>query len=152
MAKRKWNYKMLRHPRTTQERKENINNPFVRGKRRRLPNAWDDIFIRPQKSWKYLGRKHQYREEKHNYEWHEFKYEYHERRLAIQLADFLSRLGCFHEWTGGGIRWYGPAWILKGRCPRCYSKLITDNLSQLYGNWCSNEECSYIQEKTKWLT
>ena len=113
MAKRKWNYSIVRHPRTTQERKNNIQNPFVRAKRRKkLPNSCDDIFIRPQKSWKYLGRKHQYREDKNGYEWHELNYLYHERQMAIDLAEHLSRIGCFHEWTGRGLRWFGPAWRL----------------------------------------
>lgn len=64
MSKR---YRWLRHPRTTQERRLHSDpelRPYIRGKRswKRLPNAWDDIFIpfRENESWKKL-RKTQYR-------------------------------------------------------------------------------------------
>ena len=60
--------KYLRHPKTTQEARENSapeNKNFVRGKRtkRNLPNAWDDIPINnicKRSSWKKL-RKKQYK-------------------------------------------------------------------------------------------
>lgn len=64
--------RILRRPRTTQERKANCTRNFlefygykvkVRAKRNKinLPNAWDDVHIRKQKSWKKLRRK-QYKE------------------------------------------------------------------------------------------
>ena len=153
MARRKKNhYRMFRHPKTTQERKSNIKNPYVRGKRRRLPNAWDDICIRSQKGWKYLGRKNQYREKDLGYSWHEFKYSYNERQIAIDIDNWLNQIQCFHEWTGGGIRWFGPTWFRKGYCPRCYTKLISDEMSESYGNWCPNPDCTFIQEQKKWST
>lgn len=53
-----------RQPRTTQERRRNIRDrEFTRGKRRNIPNAWDDISIRRQKSWK-KKRNTQYRGDK----------------------------------------------------------------------------------------
>lgn len=63
--------KCLRHPKTTQELRENTapeNKKFIRGKRRKrnLPNAWDDIPINgigKKLGWKKL-RKKQYKEKK----------------------------------------------------------------------------------------
>lgn len=57
--------KHYRHPRTTQERRENgkRRNNWGRAKRNQanLVSAWDDIHIRTQKTWK-LKRRHQYRD------------------------------------------------------------------------------------------
>jgi len=49
--------RLFRHIRTTQERRYNLSEEhkdYVRGKRRKLPEAWDDILISSQynKSWK----------------------------------------------------------------------------------------------------
>jgi hypothetical protein len=46
---------MLRHPKTTQERRRvEIDRLYVRPKRHRLPHAWDDLFRRDlnDRSWK----------------------------------------------------------------------------------------------------
>lgn len=64
MAARKQRF--CRHPRTTQESRMSIRDKkYVRAKRRKsnLPNAWDDNFVRREKSWKSrTKRKHQYRD------------------------------------------------------------------------------------------
>lgn len=57
---------MLRHPRTTQERRaacaSEVDGLPVRAKRnhRQLPTAWDDVFLCAPKAWKKL-RRAQYR-------------------------------------------------------------------------------------------
>lgn len=50
----------LRYPKTTQEKKANQEN-WHRGKRsvKRLPDAYDDYFVKIEKCWKY-HRKTQY--------------------------------------------------------------------------------------------
>ena len=111
-AKRKH---FLRHPKTTQEIKANLDkfDPYVRGRRRKLPTAYDDIFPSPERSWKKNGRKTQYRVADHGYDWHEYTCP-HRRLLGghdglmdkIQVK--LDELGCFYEWTGRGIKWFGP--------------------------------------------
>lgn len=110
MAKKRYLSAFLRHPRTTQEIRANLdkNDPLIRGRRRNLPTAWDDLFVRHQKSWKYLRREKQYREDGDDYSWNEFHYEWHERQAAYRIIDRLQKLGCYYEWLGGGIRWYGP--------------------------------------------
>ena len=111
MAARKKGW--LRHPRTTQERRCNQgkNNKLVRSKRRskNLVNTYDDIFVPRVKSWKKL-RKQQYREE-NNYSWHEFSYDIHcswHRTFRNKILKELERLGCYFEYIGYGIRWFGP--------------------------------------------
>ena len=109
----------LRYPRTTQELRANQerNSPYVRGKRRNLPTAWDDQFIHKQKSWKYLGRDHQYRVTGHGYEWHEYKYSWRDRvklMIAFNIMEWLDRIGCFYEKTDDGFKWFGPSWWIRG--------------------------------------
>jgi len=149
MAKKRWFSSCLRHPRTTQEIRANQdrNDPYVRGKRRNLPTAWDDQFVRKQKSWKYLGRDHQYRESGHGYEWHEFQYSWRDperRMIARTIMDWLERFGCFYETTRGGFRWFGPAWWVKGHCRCCYTRLISDIQSEEFGDWCPNPDCCFL--------
>lgn len=113
MAKKKWRGRFMRHPRTQQERRANQerNNPLVRGGRKNLPTSYDDIWVRSQKSWKYLGRKQQYREET-NYGWHTFNYNYFDtesRMVARNIMRKLESLGCFYKHTRTGIEWFGPA-------------------------------------------
>lgn len=43
---------MLRHPRTTQEARAEDEYTRAKRSRRRLPNAYDDIFPSQEKSWK----------------------------------------------------------------------------------------------------
>lgn len=115
MARNRWHGAWLRYPRTTQELRANQdrNDPYIRGRRRNLPTAYDDQFVHKQKSWKYLGRYNQYRtaEEKKNYNWHVYYYEwgdgYFFRRRHIMNE--LDRLGCYYEYFRGGIRWFGPS-------------------------------------------
>lgn len=152
MAKKRrgWRFSsFLRYPRTTQELRANQerNDPYVRGKRRKLPTAWDDQIIRKQKSWKYLGRDHQYREHCHGYEWHEFPYSWRDaerRMIARNIMDWLERIGCFHETTTRGFRWFGPSWWLKGHCRCCYTQLICDTQSKEFGDWCPNPDCCFL--------
>lgn len=112
MAKRKWRGRFMRHPRTQQERRANQdrNDPFVRGSRKNLPTSYDDVWVRSQKSWKYLGRKQQYREEE-GYSWHWFDYSIFDterRMVARNIMEQLTTLGCFREHTRSGIKWFGP--------------------------------------------
>jgi len=115
MAKKKWYYGCLRNPRTTQERRANQerNNPLIRGRRRKLPNAWDDIpRSSDQKSWKVLGRKHQYRDEKKGYSLHEFTYSWcdvESRMITRNIMRHLDQIGCWYEYAFEGIKWFGPA-------------------------------------------
>ena len=146
MAKRRWHLAWLRYPRTTQELRANQdrNDPYVRGKRRNLPTAYDDQFVRKQKSWKYLGRDHQYRTREERYNWHEIRYTWRDvqmRQIAHNIMDKLRAGGFYFKYTRCGIMWYGPAWGYKSICPHCYTELITDALSRDYGDWCPNEEC-----------
>ena len=113
MAKRKYRGRFMRHPRTQQERRANQerNDRLVRSSRKNLPTSYDDIWIRSQKSWKYLGRKQQYREET-NYGWYHYDYSYFDtesRMVARNIMNRLESLGCFYENTRNGIRWFGPA-------------------------------------------
>lgn len=143
MTKMRWG--CLRYPKTTQEIRANLQNPYARAKRRNLPTAYDDQFIRRQKSWKYHGRKHQYRSES-NYEWHEYPYSHHEhdkRMIARSIMDWLDRIGCFHEYTREGFRWFGPSYWVKGHCCHCYTKLISDKQSEEFGDWCPNMDCDH---------
>jgi hypothetical protein len=127
------------------------NDPYVRGKRRNIPTAYDDLIIHKQKSWKYLGRKHQYRDRDSGYEWHEYKYNWRdvqERMISRNLMNWLDKQGCFYEHSGYGgwnklisIKWFGPAWWIKGHCPKCYTRLVCDALSSEFGDWCPNDEC-----------
>lgn len=108
----KWAF--LRHPRTTQERRANQdrNDPYVRGKRRKLPTAWDDQIIRKQKSWKYLSkRRRQWRVGAEHYRWHEFDFSWREPGrwdIARNIMNRLEFLGFFYEPTAEGLRWFGP--------------------------------------------
>lgn len=111
MAKKRYFLTFLRHPRTTQEIRANLDkyDPLIRKRRRKLPTAWDDQYIHPQKSWKYLRRNKQYRENGNGYSWHEVHYKYNERQVTYKIVYLLQKLGCYYEWlNGGGIRWYGP--------------------------------------------
>jgi len=114
MAKKRWFLAWLRYPRTTQELRANQDrsDPYVRGKRRNLPTAYDDQFVRKQKSWKYSRiRRKQYREKDLGYDWHEFDCSWRdpERRIiARNIINRLGSLGCFYEYTHKGIRWFGP--------------------------------------------
>ncbi len=105
----------MRSPRTTQELRFNQdkNDPYVRGKRRNLPTQWDDCIITKQKSWKSLGRDHQYREENENYQWREYHYsdEKHIHQcimIVINIKNHLEKIGCYCEYIDNGIRWFGP--------------------------------------------
>jgi len=144
MARKRWAW--LRHPRTTQELRANQdrNDPLVRGKRRNIPTAWDDNHIRSQKSWKYLGRKHQYRDADERYNWHKIEYHWRDvekRQVAHNILDRVKAGGFYHKYTGYGILWYGPAWGFNSICPLCHTELISDTLSPQYGDWCPNDEC-----------
>lgn len=123
MARFRWYHGWLRYPRTTQEKRANQdkNSPYVRGKRKNLPTAWDDIIVYKQKSWKYLGRKHQYREKKDNYAWREYQYNWNDAESLLIMRNIVShveRLGCYWERCcsetrryGSKIRWYGPPYF-----------------------------------------
>lgn len=126
MAKKRYLTSFVRHPKTQQEIKENLDkfeiplrNEFaamVRGRRRYLPTAWDDQFVKHQKSWKYLRREKQYRNKDNcNYSWHEFRYSYHDenRGTALKITDRLTTLGCYWEYLVGGIKWFGPDLFFK---------------------------------------
>lgn len=146
MAKKRWFSNRLRYPRTRQELRANQdrNDPYVRGKRKNLPTAWDDQFIRKQKSWKHLGRDHQYRDWDHGYEWHVFYYSWRDRQrqmIARNIMDGLEKIGCFYESIRGGFRWFGPGWWIKNHCHHCYTELISDILSEEFGDWCPNPHC-----------
>lgn len=110
----KWLGAWLRYPKTTQELRANQdrNDPYVRRKRRNIPTAWDDQFVRKQKSWKYLSkRKKQYRTEDLGYSWHEFDYSWREPERFMVARNIMRKLefiGCFYEHTREGIRWFGP--------------------------------------------
>lgn len=110
MAKKRYLSAFLRHPRTQQEIKANLDkhDTKVRGRRRNLPTSYDDLFVHHQKSWKYLRRKKQYRKDGDNYSWHEFHYSWHERQATYKIINRLQKLGCYYKWLSGGIRWYGP--------------------------------------------
>jgi hypothetical protein len=113
MARFRWYHDGYRHPRTAQEIRANQkkNSPYVRGKRKNLPTAWDDISIKKQKSWKYLGRKHQYREEKNNYNWREYEYDWRDVESVLvsrNIIFHMEKLGCYWERIRSKIRWYGP--------------------------------------------
>jgi hypothetical protein len=112
MAKRKWRGRFMRHPRTQQERCANQerNDPLVRRSRKNLPTSYDDFWVRSQKSWKWFGRKQQYREEE-NYGWYKFDYTFNSesRMVARNIMNQLEKLGCFYRHTRGGIKWFGPA-------------------------------------------
>ena len=117
MASFKWYHHWLRYPRTTQELRANQekNSPYVRGKRKNLPTAWDDIIVKRQKSWKYLGRKHQYRENKYNYSWREYQYDWRDLESLLTMRNIIShmeKLGCYWEsCRNSKIRWYGPPYF-----------------------------------------
>lgn len=111
MAKR-WRRAFMRHPHTTQELRANQdrNDPYVRKSRHNLPTSYDDGMVQSQKSWKYLGRKQQYREEK-GYGWYKFEYSFHDaerRMIARNIMRRLTDLGCFYKHTRSGIEWFGP--------------------------------------------
>mgnify|MGYP000673914804 CR=1 FL=1 len=109
MAKR-----FIRYPRTRQELRANQdrNDPYVRPARRNLPTAWDDLYVRHEKSWKEKGREKQYRENDCTYGWHEFHYDwFHDiqsRMIARNIMNQLDDLDCFYEDTRYGIKWFGP--------------------------------------------
>jgi hypothetical protein len=113
MAKRRYISGFYRHPKTLQERKANQDkfDTKIRGKRRNLPNSWDDIQVQHQKSWKYLRREKQYRNNDDDYSWHEFQYDYwdgQKRDMMIRIINRLKMIGCYYEYIRGGIRWFGP--------------------------------------------
>lgn len=148
MARKRWADAWLRYPKTQQERRANQDrhDPYVRGKRRHLPTAYDDQFVHKEKNWKYLRRDHQYREQDSGYEWHEFNYSWRdvqERMIARNIMRYMDSIGCFYDHTRTGIRWYGPEYWVKGRCPHCYTQLVSDTLSELLGDWCPNEDCPH---------
>ena len=139
----------IRHPKTKQELRANQdrNNSYVRGKRRNIPTAYDDLPIKKKKSWKNLSRKTQYRENKHGYEWHKYKYSCLDRQkqmVANNIRDWLERLECFYERTSDGLKWFGPHYWIKDHCRYCHTKLISDMLSKEFGDWCPNEDCFHI--------
>lgn len=119
----------LRHPKTRQEIRENLDkhDVKVRAKRRNLPTVYDDIFVKKQKSWKWLKRKNQYRDADCNYAWHEFTYsiesakniwEYDKTKENIisNLREDINQLGlysetiCYRDQDNliHGIKWFGP--------------------------------------------
>jgi len=114
MAKKRFFSAFLRYPRTLQELRANQdrNDPFVRGKRRNLPTAYDDQFVHKQKSWKWQRTRYkQYREKDSGYDWHEFEYSWrdHERRMiARNIMNKLESLGCYYKHTRNGFKWFGP--------------------------------------------
>jgi hypothetical protein len=59
-------HRMYRRPQTTQERRYNIaHKKYTRGKRRNIPQAWDDIYFSCAypKGWKDASkRRHQWKE------------------------------------------------------------------------------------------
>lgn len=120
MAKRQPAYVFMRYPRTTQERKANLDkyDTMIRGKRRNLPTAYDDIFVRPQKSWKSTGRRKQYRENKEGYEWRYFPYVWDDSEQWVryrQLYRTLQASDCYYEDVRyGGLRWFGPDFLNEG--------------------------------------
>lgn len=65
---RKW----FRHPKTTQERRAYFTSPkLVRAKRRpaNLVDAWDELWITKQKSWKWKSKKRKQWESKKRKQW-----------------------------------------------------------------------------------
>jgi len=142
-------YTALRHPKTAQELRANQfrNDPYVRAKRRNLPTAWDDLIKHKQKSWKYLGRKQQYRENNHGYEWHEYGYSWRDREgamIAMNIMERLEILGCYYERTRNGVKWFGPSYWIKNHCNCCFTRLISDIQSPEFGDWCPNLNCCFI--------
>lgn len=102
----------LRSPRTTQERRANQYHRFtglVRGKRRNLPNAHDDIFIRRTKCWK-AKRSQQYRDRKMLRHEQQFTWRDPESYLAWrQLLNRLERLGIDYTSKKMCVVWLTPA-------------------------------------------
>lgn len=150
MARRKRFWMNIKHPKITQELKANLKNPYARAKRKKLLRyvIYRNNYICDQKSWKHIGRKHQYREIESNYRWHEFNYSFSdnvERTFAQHIISQMQNLGCFYKYIRNGIKWYGPNIYTKNRCTHCYSKLINDELSTIYGDWCLNDNCDYLK-------
>jgi hypothetical protein len=147
--KKRWFSANLRYPKTRQELRANQerNDPYVRGKRRNLPTAWDDNYVHKQKSWKYLGRDNQYRENTNDYDWHEFEFSYRDierTMIAHNIMDWLERTGCYYKRTRKGLKWFGPNWWIRNHCKCCYTRLINDFLSEKFGDWCPNPNCCFV--------
>jgi hypothetical protein len=114
---KKWWGFYLRYPRTTQERRANQdkNDTLIRGHRRNLPTAYDDIFIHKDNCWK-SRRKTQYRPADSDYAWHEFHFSWGDlsRMTMRNITDRLDELGCWYEynntyrWSSSVLRWFGP--------------------------------------------
>lgn len=121
MSRKNWYSPCLRYPRTTQEIRENcyFNDPYIRGRRRDLPTAWDDFFVHKQKSWKNL-RTTQYRHKDEltkQYRWHSYPYTYGDyvARMAVRnIADKAAQNGCYYKWKWGCLNWYGPSFGYEG--------------------------------------
>lgn len=56
----------------------------------------------------------------------------------------LESIGCWFDHIRGGIKWFGPELWIKGRCHHCHTELMSDGLSLLYGDWCPNENCDFL--------
>lgn len=66
ISKRRGGRSMFRRPRTTRTlrqvdaRMSEELEPIWRGRTKCLPTAWDDLFVRPSRSWK-IHRRHQWK-------------------------------------------------------------------------------------------
>lgn len=108
----------LRHPRTTQERRFNCDEDhkkLTRGRRRNLPSAWDDLWIRDKKSWK-EKRKQQHHESKDGWCWREFRWKYGDESCQTfrDLLEVLEAGGYWHKSKWECLRWYGPDLLNEG--------------------------------------
>lgn len=123
----KWYHGWLRYPRTQQERREaeDKHNPYVRAKRRavNLPTAYEDIFVRKQKSWK-SRRKTRYHVKTKPYAWrsHEFNgfrwgdRSYRKLMLQLEKRGFFHYISTEDSWFCKRgypqyttvVHWYGP--------------------------------------------
>jgi hypothetical protein len=110
---RKSRYGSMRHPRTTQEMRsygDPDHRKYSRSGRHHLPNAYDDIWVCSDKSWK-SRRKQQYRIDKTGYALREFQADYGDESYQVYrlLWDRILAGGYWHKYVRpSGIRWYGP--------------------------------------------
>lgn len=103
----------MRYPRTTQEMRsygDPDHRRYSRPRRHHLPNAYDDIWVHCDKSWK-SRRKQQYHIDKTGYALREFHCDYEDESYNVYrlLWDKIHEGGYWYrhlKWLG--IQWYGP--------------------------------------------
>ena len=112
MPKQRYLSNYYRHPKTLQEIKANLDDDdlLIRGKRRNLPDSYDDICVRHQKGWKYLRRRKQYHENAHDYNFFRFEFFYNDSswHIAKNIMHEMERLSLYCVWKYGAIEWFGP--------------------------------------------